>query len=125
MGDLLVPRRPGGTARENVAELPSEQLAIGLPGFAPARGRGRTAAREQTRGFHGCDGHTRRPLLGSRTRVTPSVATPRVNGDEMKTQFQFSDRDPEATTSRFRLGLFVVAELLCTGALVAAAIHWM
>ena len=33
---------------------------------APARGRGRTVAREQTRGFHGCDGHTRCPLLGSR-----------------------------------------------------------
>ena len=36
----------------------------------------------------------------------------------MKTQFQSSNRDPEATTSRFPLGLFVVAELLCTGALV-------
>jgi hypothetical protein len=36
----------------------------------------------------------------------------------MKTQLQSSNRDPEATTSRFRLGVFVVAELLCTGALV-------
>ena len=31
----------------------------------------------------------------------------------------------EATTRRFPLALFIVAELLCTGALVAAAIIWM
>jgi hypothetical protein len=33
--------------------------------------------------------------------------------------------DREATTRRFSLALFVVAGLLCTGALVTAAIHWM
>ena len=36
----------------------------------------------------------------------------------MKTEAQSSNRDREATTARFGLGLFVVAELLCTGALV-------
>ena len=36
----------------------------------------------------------------------------------MKTAFQSANRDPNATTSRFRIGVFVVAELLCTGALV-------
>ena len=37
----------------------------------------------------------------------------------MKTEAQSHNRDPELTTGRFRLTLFVVAELLCTGALVA------
>ena len=37
----------------------------------------------------------------------------------MKTEAQSRNRDLEATTGRFRLALFVVAELLCTGALVA------
>ena len=36
----------------------------------------------------------------------------------MKTDTQSHNRDRQATTARFRLGLFVVAELLCTGALV-------
>jgi hypothetical protein len=43
----------------------------------------------------------------------------------MKTEDQSQDRDREATTSRFPLALFVVAELLCTGALVASVILWM
>ena len=43
----------------------------------------------------------------------------------MKAKGQFDAPDREATTRRFPLVLFVVAELLCTGALVAAAIHWM
>ena len=37
---------------------------------------------------------------------------------------QDRDRDREATTGRFPLALFVVAELLCTGALVASVILW-
>ena len=36
----------------------------------------------------------------------------------MKTGAQSDNRDREATTARFGLALFVVAELLCTGALV-------
>jgi hypothetical protein len=37
----------------------------------------------------------------------------------MKTETQSHDSDREARTGRFSLALFVVAELLCTGALVA------
>jgi hypothetical protein len=37
----------------------------------------------------------------------------------MKTEAQSHSRIREATTGRSRLVLFVVAELLCTGALVA------
>jgi hypothetical protein len=52
-------------------------------------------------------------------------------------QSQSQDRDREAatgrfpttgrfsTTDRFPLALFVVVELLCTGALVASVILWM
>jgi hypothetical protein len=47
------------------------------------------------------------------------------NGDEMKTEAQSNSRDREATTTRFRLGMFVVAELLCTGAFVAAVFLYM
>lgn len=36
----------------------------------------------------------------------------------METEGQSRSRDRDATTTRFGLGLFVVAELLCTGALV-------
>jgi hypothetical protein len=43
----------------------------------------------------------------------------------MKTEAQSQDRDREATTRRFPLALFVVAELLCTGALVASVVLWM
>jgi hypothetical protein len=42
-----------------------------------------------------------------------------LNGDEMKTEAQSDTRNREATTSRSRLALLVMAELLCTGALVA------
>jgi hypothetical protein len=62
-----------------------------------------------------------------------------LNGDAMTTeaQSQPQDRDREATTrrfpttsrfsttDRFPLALFVVVELLCTGALVASVILWM
>ena len=41
------------------------------------------------------------------------------------TPSESQDRDRDATTDRFRLTLFVVAELLCTGLLVAAVILWM
>jgi hypothetical protein len=34
------------------------------------------------------------------------------------------DRDREATTGRFPLALFVVAEVLCTGALIGSVILW-
>ncbi len=43
----------------------------------------------------------------------------------MKIEAQSQDRDREATTRRFPLALFIVAELLCTGALVASVILWM
>jgi hypothetical protein len=43
----------------------------------------------------------------------------------MKTEAPSHNRDLEATTGRFRLGLFVVAELLCTGALVALVVLYM
>ena len=42
-----------------------------------------------------------------------------------ETQPQSRDRDREATPDRFRLILFVVAELLCTGVLVASVILWI
>ena len=60
-------------------------------------------------------------------RVTPSAATNRLNGDEMNTepQSQSQDRDRGATAGSIsRLALFVVAELLCTGVLVASLILW-
>jgi hypothetical protein len=62
--------------------------------------------------------------------VTPSGDNP-LNGDEMKTGTQSQSQQHEATASRFSttdrfpLALFVVVELLCTGALVASVILWM
>jgi hypothetical protein len=55
------------------------------------------------------------------------VGDNQLNGDEMKTEIQpqSQDRDREATTRRFPLALFVVAELLCTGVLVASVIFWI
>jgi hypothetical protein len=56
---------------------------------------------------------------------------------QSQSQSQSQDRDREATTGRFPttgrfsttdrfpLALFVVVELLCTGALVASVILWM
>ena len=44
---------------------------------------------------------------------------------ETQSQPQSQEPDREATTGRFPLALFVVAELLCTGALVASVILWM
>ena len=43
----------------------------------------------------------------------------------MSTEAQSQDRDREATTRRFPLALYIVVELFCTGALVAAVILWM
>ena len=43
----------------------------------------------------------------------------------MKTEAPSHNRDREATTDRSRLTLFVVAELLCTGALVAFVVLYM
>ena len=57
--------------------------------------------------------------------MTPSVATTLEGSPEMKTEAQSRNRDREATTARFRLGLFVVAELLCTGAFVALVVLYM
>lgn len=48
-----------------------------------------------------------------------------LNGDEMKTEAQSHNRDGKATTVRSPLALFVVAELLCAGALVAWVVLWM
>ena len=42
----------------------------------------------------------------------------------MKTEAQSQDRDREATTGRIPLALFVVAELLCTGTLIASIVLW-
>jgi hypothetical protein len=42
-----------------------------------------------------------------------------------ETQSPSQNRDRGATTRRFPLALFVVVELLCTGALVASVILWM
>ena len=42
----------------------------------------------------------------------------------MKTEAHSQDRDREATTGRIPLALFVVAELLCTGALIGAVVLW-
>jgi hypothetical protein len=44
---------------------------------------------------------------------------------EAQSQDRDRDRDREETTRRFPLALFVVAELLCTGALVASLLIWM
>ena len=57
--------------------------------------------------------------------MTPSVATTFERRREMKTEAQSRNRDREATTARFRLALFVVAELLCTGAFVALVVLYM
>ena len=43
----------------------------------------------------------------------------------MKTETQSPDRNREPTTGRFRLALFVAAELLCTGVVVASVILWI
>jgi hypothetical protein len=48
-----------------------------------------------------------------------------VNGDEMRSEPQSKSRDGEATTARSRLALFVVAELLCTGAFVTLLVLYM
>jgi hypothetical protein len=42
----------------------------------------------------------------------------------MKAEAQTDNRAP-VTTTRFRLTLFVVAELLCTGAFVAVVVLYM
>ena len=43
----------------------------------------------------------------------------------MKTGANSHNADREAPTARFRLALFVVAELVCTGALVAFVVLYM
>jgi hypothetical protein len=63
--------------------------------------------------------------LGSRNPRDAECGDNLLNGDEMKTEAQSDNRDGEATTGRFPLALFVVAELLCTGALVAWVVLWM
>jgi hypothetical protein len=44
---------------------------------------------------------------------------------ETQSRSQSKSRDREATPGRFPLAVFVVTELLCTGALVASVILWM
>jgi hypothetical protein len=63
--------------------------------------------------------------LGSRIPRDAECGDNPLIGDEMETEAQSQDRDRETTTRRFPLALFVVAELLCTGALVVSAILWM
>jgi hypothetical protein len=43
----------------------------------------------------------------------------------MQTGADCQDRDREATSRRFSLAVFVAAELLSTGALVAGVVVWM
>ena len=43
----------------------------------------------------------------------------------MKAKAQSQAPDHDAAARRFPLALFIVADVLCTGALVAAAILWM
>ena len=43
----------------------------------------------------------------------------------MKAKAQSQAPDREAATRRFPLALFIVAEVLCTGALIASLIIWM
>ena len=43
---------------------------------------------------------------------------------ETQSQSQDRDDDREATSGRFPLALFVVAEVLCTGVLVASVLLW-
>ena len=43
----------------------------------------------------------------------------------MEPEAQSQDRDRDATTGRFPLAVFIVAELLCTGAIVASVLLWM
>ena len=57
--------------------------------------------------------------MGSRNPRDAEFGDNLLNGDEMQTEAQSKDRDREVTTARFPIALFVVAELLCTGALVA------
>jgi hypothetical protein len=78
-------------------------------------------------GFHGCDGETKRTDWVSRNPRDAECGDNLLNGAEMKTetQSQSQDRDREATTGRFPLALFIVAELLCTGVLVASVILWI
>jgi hypothetical protein len=63
--------------------------------------------------------------LGSRKPRDAERGDDLLNGDEMKTEAQPHNRDHEGTTARFRLALFIVAELLCTGALVALVVLYM
>jgi hypothetical protein len=56
--------------------------------------------------------------LGSRNPRDAECGDDRCKGDDMTTEAQSQDRDRDATTRRFPLALYVVAELLCTGALV-------
>ena len=43
---------------------------------------------------------------------------------QSQSESQSQDRDRQATTGHFPLVLFIVAELLCTGVLVASVILW-
>jgi hypothetical protein len=70
-----------------------------------------------------------RPSSSIRSHSTPprSAATTYTNECKeitVKTEAHSQDRDREAATGRFPLALFVVAELLCTGALIGAVILW-
>ena len=109
----LSPARARGSGAH--VQRPSPVRPSLSPGRDPGASTGATGARNEQTAFHA-------------TSVTPTVATTPLNGDEMTTetqsQPQSQDRDREATTGRFPLALFVVAELLCTGVLVASVILW-
>jgi hypothetical protein len=63
--------------------------------------------------------------LGLRNPRNAECGDNLLNGDEMKTEAESKSRDGQATTARSRLALFVVAELLCTGAFVALLVLYM
>ena len=87
--------------------------------------RPRDAAREQTRGLPRVRRADEMDSLGSRNPRDADCGDNLLNGDEMKTEAQSHNRDGEATTGHFPLAPLVVAELLCTGALVAWVVLWM
>ena len=80
---------------------------------------------ESPRCFHGRGGETQCTDWISRNPRDADRGDNPSKGDEMNTEAQSQDRDPEATTGRFPLAVFVLVELLCTGALVASVIFWM
>jgi hypothetical protein len=83
----------------------------------PAQGvtRGHSRARRSDTAIRLFVRHNQRALNGYTTECKEIT---------VKTEAQSEDRDREATTGRFPLALFVVAEVLCTGALIGSVLLW-